>query len=429
MIEPIMYAGIGFLVAGLLVLGVIPLVHARAVRLTIKRVEAMIPMSMGEIQADKDQLRAEFAMSTRRLEMSVEQVKAKATSQLAEIGKKGEAVNRLKLELDEKTAAVLALEAKEAQLTDDLATTSQQLADKTSALEDSERVLAEIQSELAKSSASLNETSLDADSQRIEVVALRAQVEMLKVRSESFGKETTDLRTRLAQAGREIEAANRGVAEERAKTESLQTRIEELERLLITQTTEAEISGRRVQELTMRLDEQGRHLTEHEFVAERQRGEATNARQIEGSVRTTLAEVEDRRRETTETLRAERAVLEDQLRQATDERAKLEREIVNMKREIDSTSANERLENAVLRDRINDVAAEVARMTSTLEGPTSPIDAILASEPARIAGTNGNHGNGDRLFVSGGANGEGKGSLADRVRALQARASRSGQPG
>ena len=61
-------------------------------------------MSMAEIQADKDQLRAEFAMSTRRLEMSVEQMKAKTTSQLAEIGKKSEAIGRLKLELGDKTA-------------------------------------------------------------------------------------------------------------------------------------------------------------------------------------------------------------------------------------------------------------------------------------------------------------------------------------
>src|SRR5438477_12530149 len=113
MIEPIMFVGIGFLVAGLLVIGVIPLVHARAVRLTMKRLEAVTPMSMAEIQADKDQLRAEFAMSTRRLEMSVEQMKAKTTSQLAEIGRKGEAIGRLKLELSEKIAAVFALASME----------------------------------------------------------------------------------------------------------------------------------------------------------------------------------------------------------------------------------------------------------------------------------------------------------------------------
>src|SRR5712671_1947108 len=125
MIEPIMFIGIGFLVAGLLVIGVIPLVHARAVRLTMKRLEAVTPMSMAEIQADKDQLRAEFAMSTRRLEMSVEQMKAKTTSQLAEIGKKTEAINRLKVELGEKTAAIFALEARDRALKDQLRTTEE----------------------------------------------------------------------------------------------------------------------------------------------------------------------------------------------------------------------------------------------------------------------------------------------------------------
>src|SRR5437867_7594825 len=121
MIEPIMYVGLGFLAASLVALVIIPFVHARAVRLTLRRLEAVTPMSMAEIQADKDQLRAEFAMSTRRLEMSVEQMKAKTTNQLAEIGKKSEAVGRLKLELGEKTAALLALEAKEGQLSEDLA--------------------------------------------------------------------------------------------------------------------------------------------------------------------------------------------------------------------------------------------------------------------------------------------------------------------
>ena len=80
MIEPIMYFGIGFLVAALLGLLFVPLVHNRAVRLTMRRLEAATPLSIAEIRADKDQLRAEFAMSTRRLEMSVEQMKAKTTA-------------------------------------------------------------------------------------------------------------------------------------------------------------------------------------------------------------------------------------------------------------------------------------------------------------------------------------------------------------
>src|ERR1700730_12985556 len=99
MIEPIMYMGIGFLVASLLLVGFIPMVNARAARLTQRRVEAMTTMSMAEIRAETDHLRAQFAVSMRRLEMSVERAKAKTTTHLAEIGKKSEAIRRLRLEL------------------------------------------------------------------------------------------------------------------------------------------------------------------------------------------------------------------------------------------------------------------------------------------------------------------------------------------
>jgi len=102
MIESIMFFGGGFLVASLLALVLISFVHHRAVRLTHRRLEDAIPVSMAEIQADKDNLRAEFAMSTRRLEMSVEQLKAKATTQLGDIVRKTEAINRLKSELAER---------------------------------------------------------------------------------------------------------------------------------------------------------------------------------------------------------------------------------------------------------------------------------------------------------------------------------------
>jgi hypothetical protein len=109
MIEPIMYFGIGFLVAALVALVVIPLIHDRAVRLTTRRLEAAIPLSMAEIQADKDQLRAEFAMSTRRLEINVDQLKNKAANYLAELGRKGDVINRLRIEREAQNVEIFTL--------------------------------------------------------------------------------------------------------------------------------------------------------------------------------------------------------------------------------------------------------------------------------------------------------------------------------
>src|SRR5437762_12827370 len=127
MIEPIMYLAIGFLLSMLFGLMIVPLVHNRAVRLTTRRLEAATPLSMAEIQADKDQLRAEFAMSTRRLEMSVDQLKNKSTGQLAELGKKNDVINRLKIELGEKAATIFALEARDRGIKDQLRATEDEL--------------------------------------------------------------------------------------------------------------------------------------------------------------------------------------------------------------------------------------------------------------------------------------------------------------
>src|SRR5512135_271608 len=159
MVEPIMYLAIGFLLSMLVGLMIVPLVHNRAVRLTTRRLEAATPLSMAEIQADKDQLRAEFAMSTRRLEMSVDQLKNRTTSQLAELGKKGDAINRLKVELGEKSATIFALEARDKSLRDQLRTTEEEVAVKTSAMYDAQRALSDKQAELAKLMGEFNERS------------------------------------------------------------------------------------------------------------------------------------------------------------------------------------------------------------------------------------------------------------------------------
>ena len=134
MIEPIMYLAIGFLVSMLFGLMIVPLVHNRAVRLTTRRMEAATPLSMAEIQADKDQLRAEFAMSARRLEMSVDQLKNKTTSQLAELGKKSDAINRMKIELGEKNATIFSLEAREKAVKEQLRATEEEFTAKTESL-------------------------------------------------------------------------------------------------------------------------------------------------------------------------------------------------------------------------------------------------------------------------------------------------------
>src|SRR5215510_15923 len=415
MVEQIMFVGIGFLIAGLLVIGVIPLVHARAVRLTMRRLEALTPLSMAEIQADKDQLRAEFAMTMSRLEMNVEQMKAKTTNQLADLARKSEAIGRLKLELGEKTATLFALEAKEKQLSDDLQTTQAELAAKTGALEEAERALASARTELVQVTANFNDASVASGSQRVEFVALRAQTEALKGQIDSYEKETKALWDHLNTKTAALEAANQQLAEERSRADNLANRVGEFDRQLTAQTAESEVLGGRVQELAARLDEQGRLLADGEGRSQNLRDEATTAQKIEAEIRAQLAEMEDRHRLAMATIKTEKSLIETELKRSQDERDKLQREIAAVKRDAANAGEYERMENAVLREHIDEVAAEVARLTAALEGPDSPIETILNAGRAAPAG------NGPLSPIAARA-GESKGTLADRIRTLQARA-------
>src|ERR1700749_3241607 len=430
MIEPVMFFGIGFLIAALLGLLFVPLVHNRAVRLTMKRLEAATPLSSAEIRADKDQLRAEFAMSTRRLEMSVEKMKAKTTSQLAELGKKTDAINQLKKELGEKTATIFALEARDKTQREQLRTTEEEFQLKNSALREVERTLADKEAELVKLVAELGEHSITSDSQRVELAALRTQVEAMKVSVADYERTVKDIELRRNRERSESEATAAELAAAREKLGSLGERTTDLERQLLLQTTEAEVLHKRVAELESKLGDQGRALAERDYQIEKLRNDADAARQTETDLRAELAAIGGRSSIASDKFRSDIKQLEAQLALAVEERTKLQRDLATMKRDAESTWASERVENALLRERINDVPAEVARLTAALEGPGSTIMSMLAADTPALGEASGQSPSRHSL-ESNGVSGsldsprENKSTLADRIRALQSTASRA----
>jgi len=430
MVEPIMYLAIGFLVSMLFGLMIVPLVHNRAVRLTTRRLEAATPLSMAEIQADKDQLRAEFAMSARRLEMNVDQLKNKTTSQLAELGKKSDAINRMKIELGEKNATIFSLEAREKAIKEQLRATEEEFTTKTEALRDAEKALKDKQTELAKINTELSDRSMTAESRQVELMAVRVQIDELKNRVGDAEKEFATTQTRLEHERGESEKTTRELAEARSRVENLSQRVTDLDRQLIVQVKEAEMLSNRVNDLEARLATQGKLLAERDYENNQLRQANEAAERTLNELRVEIAAQDSGRSPALEKLKTEKAAAEEQLRVARDERAKLQRDINAIQQQAESSWATERMENALLRERINDIAAEVAKLAMQLEGPNSPIEAMLASEPvipAKTAkATNGAAANG---ATPGGTAPEGGGTLAERIRALQSHASRARQQG
>src|SRR5680860_438722 len=99
MIEWFMFGALGFFLGCLLGLMLAPPLWNRAVKLTTRKLEATMPMSLSDIQADKDQLRAEFAIELRKVEMALEKSKEKAARELIEANKRRVEIQVLNTEL------------------------------------------------------------------------------------------------------------------------------------------------------------------------------------------------------------------------------------------------------------------------------------------------------------------------------------------
>ncbi len=110
MIETVMLIALGFTVASLLALLIAPALWRRAVKLTTRKIEATMPISVADINADKDLLRAEYAVEMRRLELALGKSKDRAARHLmernqhtVEIGKLETEIAMLKSSLTERT--------------------------------------------------------------------------------------------------------------------------------------------------------------------------------------------------------------------------------------------------------------------------------------------------------------------------------------
>jgi len=408
MVEQIMYVAIGFLLSMLWWLALMPLVHNRAVRLTKRRIEAATPLSMAEIQADKDRLRAEFAMSVRRLETSIEGLKSKAASQLADLGRKADAINRMKIELDEKNVTILAIEAREQAMKDQFRSAEKEFGTKTEALHTAELALTNRQDELAKINAEFSERSMTAETREAELVAVHIQIAQLKRQFDDAEKEFAAAQAKLTQERSTFESAARELSDAHGRVEKLNKHVADLEG---------------------RLAGQDKLLAEHDHENSLLRQANENAERTIKELREEIASTKDGKSKSDNSpavgrLRVEKTALEDELRIVRDERAKLQRDITALQQQAESSSAAERTENALLRERINDIAAEVARLAIQLEGPDSPIETLLAAEA----------GNAPKAAPRPATNGaaapslpDGGGTLAERIRTLQAQASRTRQ--
>ena len=169
--------------------------------------------------------------------------------------------------------------------------TEDELSVKIGSLREAERTLADKQAELAKLTTDLDERSVHCRQpahrgRRAAHPGRGAEGPRQRLRDAKRARSATGSTASARSAG----AATAELDDERGKVEKLGDRVGQLERALVAQTTEAEILGRRVQELEGRLADQMKVLAEREFeIAPAARASSPPRQKTEADLRAELA--------------------------------------------------------------------------------------------------------------------------------------------
>jgi len=225
-----MLVALGFLSAALIVLLVAPFYRNRAARLAVDAVKRSLPLSEAEIRADKDRLRAEFAIHIHQLEASVEKASLAAARQRIELNRRDAAISALEVEvarmrtsLDEHENARRVLEQT---ITDRLPRVEHRLAEAKKMLAQRDREIAVLSESAASHARALDETTQINTQQRDELHRLNAALTTRAARNrDGLGDPRFDGEVALRS---EIEAL-------RAKTREQSALVSRLQGLLVRQ--------------------------------------------------------------------------------------------------------------------------------------------------------------------------------------------------
>lgn len=246
MIEIGLYFALGFLIATLLGLLIMPAVWRRAVRLTRRQIEATTPLTRAEILADRDQIAAEHAVSIRRFEMGIAALRLRVADQMATVTRQGDQIRALGAERDAARAEI-------ERLTERLAAHAARekgldlTLDKMEALERENRRLAEeraaASAELRKLEDRARDISRDHDAANDELRSLLYRLEQAEAKANA---RVAAIQQQLDQRTAELAEAERITAEAKA------ARVEAAARLASGATEIASLRAER-EALTLKL--------------------------------------------------------------------------------------------------------------------------------------------------------------------------------
>lgn len=407
MVQTLLIFALGFLSAAFLAVAAAPAIWARAVALTRRRVEASAPLTLNELQADKDQQRAEFALTARKLEMNVKSIREKLTLTQVEVTRLEAERQVFDGERDSLNSKINEQEKTLAALTEQL----KQKAETVAALEGRKSELVKLvetsAAEIHDKQLQINNLMIDADSHRIELASNMTERERLAGEISELKNARTAIEQDLRSTANQLRAAQgeqrvdkRRIAELEKKSERLAVQLSDREDRLMKRETELDRLKDQVKSLSSERNELERRVSS----TERQRAHLESQNNGLSQRVTKLASIATpgTTDKTIKALETERSQLLETVERLTREKASVQ----EMPRKPLTVVRATETGNDLLREKIHELTAKVVRMTAEEEGANSPIPALLGKAEITQGGPAART---QELPVS----------LADRIRALE----------
>jgi chromosome segregation ATPase len=414
LIEAVMLVTLGFLCATLLALAAVPALARRAERLARKRAEAAFPLSLAEIAADRDHLRAELALRVRAVEQQADRGFAAKAGAMQEIGRRDMTIAQLERDLrareariadldgalaatrtdlgatretlagevaahaqttatlEKRVADLAALEQNLSETRTALTGTGSDLAARNSELADERATLGRVQSLLAARETDLASQRSENDALRVTQVENRTQILVLEGKRDDLAGRLGVTETGLAQSQAALKAMTVDRDSERLRADALNARAAQAEAGLAAAAAASVEAAAEATRIRLRLEQEAEahrgaiasRETVEASLAEAQAAALSQRRKRDEEAVTMRDDVREREQRL-EVLHAEIQTLQGALTQARTDRLRLKRELAQAGKA--ATAGQSDVGNAALRQEIVKIAERLMSMPPNRE--------------------------------------------------------------
>ena len=375
MVQTALLFAFGFLTAAFMALAVGPAIWRRSAELTRKRIEASLPLTLNELNADKDQQRAEFAIALRKVEAKAKSLQEKVTGQQIDVAANRERVRQYMAERDASEQKSQALDAELAKTAKDLADHKNEVVALNATVADLDGQTKMLRAELEAREKAIVDLQIDLDHRRIELVARATESEQLSGKVSEVSNVRRRLEEKIRETAGEMRAARESIRLAERKATDLEKRGEKLAVQLADR--EARLQKRET-ELGLIKEEMRKTLaakTAFEQLAqstERQRSslEKQNARIEERLEKLASMAVPGSAEKSMKKLQDDKARLMSMVERLTAEKDDLVRKL--------RAATENHGADAALREDLHNLAAKVVALSAEAEGAQSPIARLVS---------------------------------------------------